>query len=259
MKISEILSEAAVVRYQKEEIANIIDYLWDHCGDALSVLASTPEYPLWRGFRSVSPETHSAFMFDPSTGTRRSENTTNHYTLLMDNSPYMKGWPKRSKSIIASTSNTFASGYGDAYALLPHDGTLFGICPYQDIWMTSVQLPRLGIDKTTFPMINRICTRAGMDDDSFEEMVTYTKTPQFAEKLPIALSSNIVTADPESAGYFDPVNFIPYLQERMSPKNTGFTTGKLRNLSMQGNVEVWFSSPCVAVSAAELRKIKNKL
>lgn len=65
---------------------------------------------------------------------RRSKNTTNHMTLLMDNLPSWKSYPKRSQSIICSTNSSNASSYGSLYMVYPTDQCNIGVCPASDIW-----------------------------------------------------------------------------------------------------------------------------
>lgn len=78
----------------------------------------------------------------PSKFSRQSRNTKNIYTALMDFLPAWSDYPKRSKSIICSTSRVYARGYtsgwsddiGALYVVLPKNGASIGICPDYDIW-----------------------------------------------------------------------------------------------------------------------------
>lgn len=75
----------------------------------------------------------------PSEHTRNSANTSNHYTVWMDNDPAWGEFPKRSSSIICSTSRN-VEGYGSLsggknYSVWPIEpGARFGVCPDYDIW-----------------------------------------------------------------------------------------------------------------------------
>jgi hypothetical protein len=53
----------------------------------------------------------------------------------MDNSPYWKKYPKRSKSIVCTNDENVAQIYGNVYVVIPLDkNAKFGICPEIDIW-----------------------------------------------------------------------------------------------------------------------------
>jgi len=51
----------------------------------------------------------------PAEYSRKSRNTSNYYTLIMDHSQKWKQYPKGSKSIICTTSRSKAENYGSIY------------------------------------------------------------------------------------------------------------------------------------------------
>lgn len=70
----------------------------------------------------------------PSSYNRVSANTNNYYTILFDNLPSWKDYPKRSKSIIGTVNYYTAEFYGTIYRVIPKDGSKIGVCPEDDIW-----------------------------------------------------------------------------------------------------------------------------
>lgn len=68
---------------------------------------------------------------------RQSANTSNFYTLLLD-SGNVPNWkmPSRSLGIIASSSLTKTETYGEPFVVLPINGAIIGVCPYNDIWVS---------------------------------------------------------------------------------------------------------------------------
>jgi hypothetical protein len=66
--------------------------------------------------------------------TRVSANTENYYTLWMDNSEVWKGYPKRSKSYICSSSPKVAESFGTVHFVLIPDNAKVAICPGDDLW-----------------------------------------------------------------------------------------------------------------------------
>jgi hypothetical protein len=73
-------------------------------------------------------------LVDPKSINRRSANTSNYYTLLMDNLEVWKEFPKRSKSLICSTDTYIAETFGEINVVIPFDGCRIAFCPYGDLW-----------------------------------------------------------------------------------------------------------------------------
>jgi hypothetical protein len=86
-------------------------------------------------YRGVDKASNISFV-SPSKSIRSSLNTENYYTLLIDNGPLWKNYPKRSESIICSTNASSAKKYGDLFLVIPKDTAKIGICPVWDIWFS---------------------------------------------------------------------------------------------------------------------------
>ena len=87
---------------------------------------------LYRGVSGAS----GYYMIDPKSGTRMSANTTNQYTLIMDNDPRWSAYPKRSKSLVCTTDEYKTHSYGSVYAVFAKDGSRYGVCPTSDLWQS---------------------------------------------------------------------------------------------------------------------------
>lgn len=88
---------------------------------------------IWRGTNFSNDYAYGNS--EKATKIRLSKNTNNYYTLVMDNHPSWKKYPKRSKSFICSTSLMMAGGFGtNIFFALPYDNTKIGVCPSDDIW-----------------------------------------------------------------------------------------------------------------------------
>ena len=58
-----------------------------------------------------------------------------HHTLLMDNLPSWKSFPKRSESLIGSLKFNEDHAFGQrCYLVIPYDGARFGLAPCSDLW-----------------------------------------------------------------------------------------------------------------------------
>jgi len=58
-----------------------------------------------------------------------------HHTLLMENLPSWKSFPKRSESLIGSLKFNDDQAFGQrCYLVIPYDGANFGLAPASDLW-----------------------------------------------------------------------------------------------------------------------------
>lgn len=99
--------------------------VYDNCSKALGQYLKNESFI----YRDFDYESQRYLYVEPSKHTRISRNTYNYYTLIMDNSPLWKEYPKRSKSIICGTT-----GVSSQYTVFPFDGSKIGVCPSFDLW-----------------------------------------------------------------------------------------------------------------------------
>ena len=144
--------EAAVKDEPKYEVKGAEEamvIIATHCKDAHWMMEENK--PLWRGTKNLSDEIAKAgwVTVDTSATERQSQNTSNFYTMILDNNPAMKGFPKRSRSFIGSTDKDTASSFArewdevdgtKTFAMIPYDGTKIGVCPLGDMWNIAVNL-----------------------------------------------------------------------------------------------------------------------
>jgi hypothetical protein len=235
MKINEILLEAPVEPYSVRQpgTEEVIEILRTKCSEFMDNNYSTP---LYRGSRGAY---NDAVLVDPSKGVRKSQNLSNHYTELMDNSPYMKNYPKRSNSLICTTSSSRAMQYGRVFVVIPFNGTELGIARDSDIWQTSVYLEKLNWDTNFYKLANEL-KRMGFPDN-FNDMVWYGESSTF---------SHIFSREfYDEKDDFNSKDFIDYLQYEMSPDRVGFSLEDTSSFSSveYPNRECWFSNPCLMI------------
>ena len=68
--------------------------------------------------------------------------TENYITLLIDYIlPSWKNYPKRSKSLVCSSSKSISWGYGNkAYVVFPYNNAKIGVCSEVDLWESFIDL-----------------------------------------------------------------------------------------------------------------------
>lgn len=191
-----------------------------HCRDSLKA------QPIYRGIDIDSPQ--SAYTLHGESGGRKSANTSNHYTVILDHVLTPLGYPKRSASSICSTDMYRASEYGYVYRIYPYDGVKIGVCPHEDMFYTTVHVPQNG----TSAQVNRI-NRAFMDSyvsaESFDKLVETCVTKQC-----------FLFGETEE-------EIKKNLEKYYSPAETGFelhTTADFHSLPRR---EVWIGGKVIAV------------
>lgn len=99
------------------------------CNEHASEYLSNP-VPLYRGDGFGYDAIYHTKDFD-----RVSKNTLNYYTLWMDNHPDWAAYPKRSKSLICSTSLDTASGFHNKiFRVIPSNDCKIGVAHTRDLW-----------------------------------------------------------------------------------------------------------------------------
>jgi hypothetical protein len=113
---------------------NCKDFSWD-------------DIPIYKGFNDNTIDDSNIYLyFNPTMETRKSKNTFNYYTLLFDNSPYIGDFPKRSKSLICTSSCKTAwcyTDHGNPYRVIPFDNAKIAICPADDFWSSFESINKL--------------------------------------------------------------------------------------------------------------------
>ena len=101
--------------------------------------------PIYRGQGGSNP----LLYFDSSmSDKRKSKNTYNFYTVVIDEDPRWKDFPKRSKSMICTTDRGMANMFGTVYYVIPLElDKNIGVCPDEDIWWS---FQDFGRDADTF-------------------------------------------------------------------------------------------------------------
>lgn len=184
---------------------------------------------------------------------RVSANTANYYTLIIDNSPKWKKYPKRSKSLICSTDESYANDFGNTYRVYPINGSNIGVCPHRDIWEAGHYKEYNFADIAGY--INEtIRTDAIKKDDADEDWETMNrvfklvdkkkdKILEFMEKYYESYNSTMkFFRDYLDSGY----TFMEYIEWILDPKLCGFQLVKT-GMSIPGKREVWTDAPCVLV------------
>lgn len=202
MKVSDLLEDnrrfprsgVNLDNLDADEIQKCAKWIIDNASEYFSV----PEpIAIWRGMVSNTEgiyDTNQIHRF--SKGSGYEGDTYNYYTLWIDNAPQWSEYPKRSKSMICSTSYKDTTHFGGAvYRIIPSDSCKIGIVPAHDMWFAfkpAVKYLRsLGLDKIAFidslknlaRMFDIFLNKGRSDEDEFEFADLETDWSKFKEAL----------------------------------------------------------------------------
>jgi hypothetical protein len=210
---------------------------------------------------------------DPSIGTRVSANTLNYYTLIIDNCDAWKEYPKRSKSIICTTTTDYASGYGRIYAVFPINGSNIGVCSKEDFW-------------ESFPVLKTEYRRAGIPIDPVLGSLTRllgglvdlvgkrpdVKTLPSLKKAFDAVDTFITNKEYDQKSnlntgiLFDVMKMLDYkghlytsVEDLLNPVKNKFQMEKIGSFKAGKNNEVWTDGKCLLIDVDYIKKIMSKM
>lgn len=256
-----------------------LEYMKEHCSESLWMLHAEP---LWRGM-SVESAGYSTAAHVKNVGWsvasaptgRRSANTFNFYTALIDSNPAMADYPKRSSSWICSTASETAHGFGSGgrpFAVVPYDGAKIGVCSGSDLWNSKIQLiPGMGrplrIQTVNFFWVDLL---ADMKQDHCTTLTAKDINPSNVDELlgDVAaymarasgvkvLINNLIHAgiisetDSDDFAKMEYTDFIANIQRAYSPESLGFTLCNPTSIQQftKDDREVWTDSDIMIIRA----------
>ena len=270
----------------KVDFVGAIDYVLNHCTEFLN-----NPILITRGIDTF----HDYFVGDPTEVKRKSIGTKNFYTLIMDNHPNWKGFPKRSKSFICTLGKTHMGGTSD-YIVIPEDNSIFGVCPSSDIYLSfniSVSQFTSSIgdfyknfygymrnEKNKYKTIKKV-----LDDDDYNkfkkqinQLNKHLSTIDREEILHIMnqhwLSSNFISMM-KDAKYKDNIwndDLFRLITKKFSPttitsNDQTFELLEYKDLknadrsieNIDGRREIWTESPCLFVKINSWKNVRQEL
>jgi len=216
-----------------------VDLLDKNCKSAIKEYFN--DNIIYRGIKNIKPYLY----IDPKKYSRSSANTTNYYTLINDNSPYWKKYPKRSQSIICATAEMLSKEYGSLYIVLPYDGAKIGVCPDTDYWYSfDVNSNIYSMDyfndtlENIFDSIN-----IPLHDDSYKNIVKSFEA--FDKQYKNDISSNDDLMKSLLKDYKG--NLLDQLQKLLSPNKNDFELKKIGD-DLPYNKEVWTDGKSILIN-----------
>lgn len=201
-------------------------------------------------FRGGSGTGTAVFMLGDSNlgNPRTSANTSNNYTLWLDNHPAFKDFPKRSRSFIATTSYDTAESFGSPHFIIPADDAEIGIVGEDDLWNVDIGY-NMQFEDLSYG-IDEVCDFMELDRPK-----TYTELKNNLEDITLDALEEKLTA---YRGYID-IDMVNNFLAAMKGTKTGtvfkcleeLITPKLFDRSNGANIsnrnvngEVWIQGQC---------------
>ena len=241
------------------EVEEAVNMLRKHCKDALWMLQE--DHAIYRGdgrysgnFRQIVQQ-HGFAVVDTSATERASENTSNYYTVILDNTPSRSAFPKRSRSFIASFEEDRAMAYGNldpknVMILVPYDGVLIGCVNRDDMWDTRV---RLFGDVDSIDSYNNMFEKLGVKA-KWESFQNFDKQLKNNDERAIK-KFNYVFISMKLLGD----GFLEEIDRAYSPKATGHTVHTTKTMPHDTTGEVWVGGKCVVISLEMWNKLRRAL
>jgi len=214
-----------------------ISFIQENCKQALKMYNENREI-----YRSITDEYKSTpfKIGDSSKFKRTSAYTKNYYTMLLDNLPEWKKFPKRSRSFIGSSTIERATSHGGTlYVAFPVDGTKIGVCPKDDIWGSFGEL-RLS-------QFNRFL------EDFFYNLLHQYPNETNWKKLKTQFKSinKIIKANPELIEVtfikkYHKDNLFNAVREYLNPDKNKFQLKEIGD-KLSKNKEIWWSGRTVFI------------
>jgi len=259
MKLNEIINESWRVEQRignksgEKTPEQLADYLLMYCADAVKNLMHTP---ILRS--QYSGGDNISYVVKGSEGHRQSANTTNYYTVILDETLPAE-YPRRSKSIICGTyDNSQATGYGsNLYAVFPHDDVKIGVCAGEDIWNSTLRLFKNR--KRPITEINDALSLLKTPTTSFDDIVNHLATivkfgdDRVLKQLPEKVAKEADEAFRNLETYFPNIigmskeQIEKSLREAYSPEHLAFELATTKNVGQLNNRELWIGGTCMLI------------
>jgi hypothetical protein len=270
-----LFNEAAIGKephYEPVEVENAIEQLNEHARGALWMLQKNT--PLYRG--DLNPGLNATLKqtgfvnVDTSITERKSQDNFNYYTVILDNHPEYKDFPKRSRSFIGATKEEIAADFINVdddtnrpFIMIPYDGAKIGMVHERDIWYVKITL--FG-KQSTFEFanedFNNILKKPAQNIKIFEG---FDKLLKHGDERAVERFKKIFKLTDEEVEKYSKT-FLEEIWRAYSPKETGFTVHTTKTLPRPLPAsEVWVGGKVMLIDyemwlnmVNETRKFFNK-
>lgn len=252
LSFKKFLTEVAIKepKYVNVSVEKAIELLNTKCKNALWMLHENK--PLYRGDESVLFPASGFKAVDSNKSERRSQNTSNFYTIILDNHPDRKNFPKRSKSFVATTDKSYALGYTDEepFIIIPEDSAKIGFVNKNDMWNTRIKLfdYSVGIedhnDMFEYIFFNGGKFKVSPNSIGIDDFYKFDKALKTGDEEAFKILSKAIGT--KRANIYRN-SFIEDIWKAYSAESTGHTVHTTKNMPHNKNSEVWVGGKMVFI------------
>jgi len=243
------------------DIATLVHLFNTHCSDARWMIKQ--DTPLYRGVRG---DIHDDILaVDPTKTQRKSQNTLNYYTLIFDHLPERVTWPKRSRSLIATTLIRTAEDYGAVRVVIPFNRVKIGCINSEDMFDTQLDMA-MGAHIAD---VNYVWKELGLSPFDWNDWIEFDQLP--AEELEARYDTVLVAKANDAVpmgrnqivallavlrrnGFLRGVQQL-YSNAHLSPSHSVATTKS--GLAQAEAGEVWVGGPCLITTHGLWQQLRS--
>ena len=203
---------------------------------------------------------------------RPSSYTANYYNVWTSESDPWKDFPKRNKSIIATTRYDKAEGYGNVYVVLPEGNPTVGVTHASDMWMAFDRVSQIDGLAGTFAWFGNLGSMNQFFDDLLDTAGEMTGSIKSLDDLEMisdvveqAMKADTRPHDESTQwAMFDnyhhqimklfDYSMISLMEWALDPSANGIATAPL-SIVPDGGGEVWLEGDAILVRPDVLRKV----
>ena len=188
-----------------------------------------------------------------------------HHSLLMDNLPSWKGFPKRSESLIGNLRFNNDQAFGDmCYLVIPYDGANFGLAPSSDLWGSYCEVGNMKYEfdnvfteRFTDLDVSEKSYAAMMKDlqHYYEDYLIRERNKEYKRNLSY-IDNIFMNFSSDGIGSVEE-GFDKYFAPQKFSSRTGAFDKEFRNVGYEGlestdKREFWTDSRCILVYLGEI-------
>jgi hypothetical protein len=171
------IQEASVIPIKSTQLdlQEAVEVIKKNCSDSLWMFESKTS--IWRGEKqqdSILGKDGIAIV-DTTRSERKSASASNWYTLIIDNHPKYKDYPKRSKSLICTNNIETAEAYGPPMAIIPFNSAKIGVVNAPDIWDKTTTMGDEEMDLLRTNSYFNILREFGLSDTNWQSFIDFDK------------------------------------------------------------------------------------
>jgi hypothetical protein len=253
------IQEASVtpIKSTPIDLQEAIKVIKKNCSDSLWMFKSKTS--IWRGENDLNSflGKDGVAIVDITKSERKSQNTSNWYTLIIDNHPRYKEYPKRNQSLICTNKIATTGPFGSPMAIIPFNNAKIGVVNAPDIWDKSVVF---GGKRTYISDINDyfdILKKFGLSDTNWQSFIDFDKKLKTDKKFRDSVEKSVsVEGKPLESLLDDFVNKVRKMYddlgfELLTPKQYGENPP-------EKNTELWIGGKVLCLSESIFESLCNE-